>query len=190
MEQEEIIDGTKSKSKSPLMVSLKWGAIAAIINVIYAIAQYLLTDGFHKPSALDWIIQIAIIIFALIMASNEHKNKELGGVMSYGRGVGIGALFGIVFGILISIWVIYYMDSLVDPVEMQNAQLEELEKNRERLANRGIEISDADIEKQLQMQKKFQTPLMLTVFTTLMMTLLSVVMSLITSIFTKSKSRN
>jgi hypothetical protein len=188
MEQEEINLGGTVKKKSPLAVALKWAAIAAIVNIIIALIQHLLSDGFKKPGGMDILIQVVIICAALVLAGNEHKTKELGGSMTYGRGIGIGALFGVFLGVIVGIWAAFYMTNMIDPVAFENFQLEELEKMREKMEARGIVMSDSDIEKQLAMQKKFQTPVWMVIWTTISTTIMSTVLSLVTSIFTRSKS--
>ncbi|WP_338872354.1 DUF4199 domain-containing protein [Spirosoma sp. SC4-14] len=136
-----------NEQPSSTRLALKWGVILGIVLMLITLVLYL-TDQTTNP----WfsVLTLAVMIAALILAMQEYR-KVNGGFMSYGEGVGMGALLSGVAGILASAFSTFY-NVVIDPTIQQRA----FEQARERLENQNM--SDEQIDQALEFSQKFQSP--------------------------------
>jgi uncharacterized protein YybS (DUF2232 family) len=100
-------------SVSPWPVSMRYGGIIALILVVFGLVLHL--SGISDPanpsgasqvlSCLNYVIMIA----GIVMAIKFHRDKELGGYLTLGRGIGTGSLTGLVIGVISAVWMIIFM---------------------------------------------------------------------------------
>lgn len=159
-------------SASTARVALKWGLISALISIASSLAMFM-----SHQTGNQWysvLLLIATVIF-LVMAMKEFRHAN-NGYMTYGQGVGIGALMSAVGGFLGSAFNTFYM-TLIDP----NLQQEAIEQAREKMEEQGM--NDDQIERALEMSQKFQTPGFTFVAGILATIVLGVLLSLIVAAF-------
>lgn len=136
----------------------------------------LYVSGQAANGAVAWI-GIIIPIATLTLAMKEFRTLN-GGFMSYGQGLGIGALSSGIAG-FISAAYSYIYNEFIDPTVRQQI----LDKAREDLENRGMD--DAQIEAAMEMSAKFSSPGMTFVFGIIGSIIIGFILALIISAIMK-----
>lgn len=100
-------------SVSPWPVSMRYGGIISVILIIFGLILYVtgISDP-AKPSGASQVLSCLnyiIMIAGIVMAIKYHRDKELGGFISLGRGIGTGTLTGLVIGVISAVWMIIFM---------------------------------------------------------------------------------
>ena len=157
-----------NEKPSTAKLALKWGAITGVASILLSTLLYL-TDqtGNQGVASLIYLIPIA----GLVLAMREYKQLN-DNYMSYGEGLGLGALVGAVSGLLSSTYSVIYM-TFIDSTVMQRT----MDKMREKYEEQGMD--DAQIDKIMEMSQSFQSPGLLFIFGVLGTIFLSVVFSLV-----------
>lgn len=95
--------------------ALKWGAISGVIGIIVNTINYVMnldaTDSSMKYFPM--VAGLAIMVIILVMAMKDFKGLN-GGFMSYGQGLGIGAMLGGVSGLIGGLYSFVYL-KFIDP---------------------------------------------------------------------------
>ena len=109
---------------SPRDTGLRYGVILALAGIIIGIVVYLMggSDPANAGSSgslgcLSIIISIAIIV----MGIKAHRDKDLGGFISLGRGMSVSLWMGLAYGVISSIWN-YVFTNFIAPESMEAAQ--------------------------------------------------------------------
>ncbi|MES2797702.1 MAG: DUF4199 domain-containing protein [Bacteroidota bacterium] len=161
--------------------ALKWGAIIGTIGIIQSAIGFVFdfnpTEGTYKWISL--IIWIVITIVGLTMAMKSFKSENEG-FMTYGQGLGIGALTGGVAGLLSGIFT-YIYQSFIDPSfteKMKEAQIMAMEE-------RGM--SSEEIDRAMEMVSAFSSPSMTVVYSILGSILVYFLVSLVLAAIQKNE---
>jgi len=116
-----------------LKTALKYGAIAGLANFVFFLLIYFMSK--NPLGGWSWAgIWISIIV--IIMGTKFHRNNDLGGYMTYGRGLGIGMLITL-FSTILFCLLIQSFGTLIDAslLEMQKneilAGMQAMEENKE-----------------------------------------------------------
>lgn len=117
---------------SPWPVSLKYGGIVALVLIIFGLILHI--AGISDPAnqgtnqALGCVNYI-VMIAGVVLAIKFHRDKELGGFISLGRGMGVGTLTGLVMGGISAVWMVIFMQFIAPDMQdaireaaMENAQ--------------------------------------------------------------------
>ncbi|GAA4402913.1 hypothetical protein GCM10023187_18500 [Nibrella viscosa] len=138
---------------SSARLALKWGLIIGIASILFSTILYV-TDQVGN-TALS-IVAYAIIIIGLVMAMREYRSLN-NNYMSYGEGLGLGALTSGVAGILSSLYGVLYTN-MID-TEFQNRMMDQM---RVQYEERGM--TDDQIDKAMEFGQMFQSPGLLFIF--------------------------
>jgi len=102
---------TSNPSASPWPHALRYGVIWALISIIMQLVMYsggmlekLLSN--QAPAATAWLMTLAgilIAVFAIYKAAVDYR-ADLGGQISYGKVIGVGALTGLVYGLIFAVF--------------------------------------------------------------------------------------
>ncbi|GAB3022747.1 DUF4199 domain-containing protein [Spirosoma pulveris] len=133
---------------STARVALKWGVIFGLVLMAITLIMYL-TDQATNP--LFSGLTLGAMVAFLILSMREFRSLN-GGYMTYGEGLGLGALTSAVGGLLSSAFTTFY-NVVIDPTVQQRA----LEQAREKLEEQGS-MSDEAIDQAMEMSEKFQSP--------------------------------
>lgn len=95
---------TPTNSPSVARVALKWGLITGVGSVIYALILH-----FAGQMGNQWLgyLGFAILIIGLVLAIQDYRQQN-GGFMTFGQGLGVGALTSAVTGVISAIWQFIY----------------------------------------------------------------------------------
>ncbi len=83
-----------------LKTSIKYGTILGLGNFIIFLVVYFI--GKNPLGNWSWI-GLWIPILLIILGTKEHRNSDLGGYITYGRGLGIGMLITLFGALLFSV---------------------------------------------------------------------------------------
>ena len=155
---------------------LKYGLILALLTIGASLIFNLAGLGANQ-----WISFFMVVIFFGIVSYLAHKAFKEGGdgFMSYGQGLGIGMVIALVSGLLSSIFSAIYI-KYIDNSAMEEAMQQQVEK----MEDQGM--SDAQIDKAMEMAAMFQTPVMLVLFGLLWTLFIGFIISLIVSAISKN----
>jgi hypothetical protein len=160
--------------------ALKWGLITGITLVVYSIILY--TFNLTTNAAFSLIIY-GIMIGGLILGMREYRTNN-GGYMTYGEGMGLGALLSAVAGLLSSAFTVFYTQ-IIDP----GFQERMIEQVRDQMEGQG-KISDEQIDQAIKLMQKFQSPGLQFMFGLFGTILIGVVLSLIIAAFIRRNKTN
>ncbi len=173
------------KKPGPWATSLKWGVIFGLISIAVGLTGSLLTDYSSyetfketNPQFLQYL-GFVFMIGSVIVAQIQHRKKDLGGYMSYGRSVGVATISGLALGIVSAVYMLISMEFLFPEAFDYMKQLQ-IEKTLEWFPNATPEQEDQIIERtQNQSSLGSALPAILT------FTFFSLVIGLISGIFTR-----
>ncbi|AUD04745.1 DUF4199 domain-containing protein [Spirosoma pollinicola] len=137
-----------NEQPSTARTSLKWGAILGLVLMLITLVMYL-TDQTSNP--LFTGLTLGAMVAFLILSMRDYRSLN-GGYMSYGEGLGLGALLSTIAGLLSSAFITFY-NVVIDPTVQQRA----MDKAREKLEEQGV-MSDEQIDQAMEMSAKFQSP--------------------------------
>jgi hypothetical protein len=172
------------QNNSPWGTAIKWGLIGGIIYLALQYLQFLqMGDDFmvkaaNKTQQMLGMLTLIPLLGVLIFAQIQHKQKDLGGYMSYARGIGVAAIMGLTVGILSAIYN-YVLFTFIAPDLLEQI----MEKTMEAAENQ----TEEQLEQTVKMMRMFMNPVVMSVTELLGKEFALVVLGLITSIFTRKE---
>jgi hypothetical protein len=171
-----------STTPSTARIALKFGLLTGLGLIIYSMIINLAgLAGNQTVSYIGMLVTGAILVAGIIYAMKDFKSQNAG-YMSYGQGLGLGALTAAVSGLISGIFTYIYL-SFVDNSAMKQA----MEAQREAMEARGMD--DEQIDQAMAMAEQFSSPGMLVTFSVLGMLFMGFILSLVISAIMK-KDRN
>ncbi len=141
-------------------VSLRYGLIWGAVSIAVGLIGYLagIDPAMPEPNLLAQVslglVGLLVSIWAVRAAIKHHRDEELSGYLSLGRGVKIGALSGLVAGALGAVWMILYA-TVINPgfsESIREAQMAQYESQG---------MSEDQIEMAVNMAGWFTNPVFL-----------------------------
>jgi hypothetical protein len=169
-----------TEKPSSAKIALKWGAILGLALMLYSSLNY--TANLTTNTAFG-LVSYALIIGGLVLAMREFRTLN-GGYMTFGEGVGLGALTSAVSGLLSGIYNVVYT-TVIDPGVMDRAT----EQVRAQLETQG-KLTDEQIEQSMTMAKSFQSPGVLLFVGVLGSVILGVLLSLVIAAVMRRQNQN
>ncbi|GAB4022312.1 DUF4199 domain-containing protein [Spirosoma koreense] len=136
-----------NEQPSSARLALKWGGILGLVLILTTLVMYV---SEQTANPIFSILTFVAMIAGLILAMRDFRTQN-GGYMTWGEGVGLGALLSAVAGLLSATFITFY-NVMIDPTVQQRA----LEKARERLEEQG-KLSDEQIDQAMEISQKFQS---------------------------------
>lgn len=157
-------------------IAIKYGLITALVGIVYSLVLNVL-----DLSTNQWLTSLSylILIAGLVLAMKDFKTNNYG-YMSYGQGLGVGALLSAIFGLLSGIFSWIYT-TYIDPEFMSRMQ----EVQRTKMLEQGL--SDEQIDAALGMAEKFQNPLTMIFGSMAVFLIIGFILSLIIAAIMKNK---
>jgi len=165
----------EEKKSSLWKIALNWGVIMGIVLIIYNLIMYFLDLSLEQW--VGWVSYI-FMIGVIVLATINYRDKELGGVITYGQALGFGVMVVLFASVIQAIYTYLFM-TFIDP-EFVNKILAMTE---EKMIEQGI--PEDQIEMGLAMQKKFMSPIIMSLITIPASVFFGLIFSLITSAFLK-----
>ncbi|MBN8577254.1 MAG: DUF4199 domain-containing protein [Cytophagales bacterium] len=104
----------KIEKPTLLSVSIKYGAIAGIVSILFSLIRSMVFSA--NPMESDWkmsLLSAVIGIAIIVLAHKEYKDRG-DGYMSYGKGFGIGFLTTLFSFILGTVFMMVYI-TMIEP---------------------------------------------------------------------------
>lgn len=176
---------------SPVSTAMRWGAILGVVGIATSLINYMV-GGFNPENSESMFAKLiqygmyALIIFVLVMAMQQHRDKELGGYMKYGRGLGLGTLIGVFYGIIAALTAFAIFQFLMPADFAEKA----MNVAREKMLERNPDMSEEQIEMGLSMARKFMSPPLMSLMVFVGSVFICFLFSLIVSAFVKKSDPN
>ncbi|MBF9144189.1 DUF4199 domain-containing protein [Hymenobacter properus] len=156
-------------------VGLRYGLLTGLVSTLFSFALNIM----HQESSPARYLSFAILVGGLVLAMNHFKQQNRG-FMSYGQGLGIGAVLSAVVGAISGIFAYIYMN-FVDPDMLGRIT----EKMRADMEARGG-LSDEQIDQAVTMSSKFMNGPVMVGAALLGTLLIGVLLSLVISAIIKN----
>lgn len=109
---------------SMLPTALRYGLIGGAVSIIMSLISNLagLTEGGNTAVSIAiGIVALLIYIIMQFLGVKHHRDNELGGYISFGRGFGLSFLIAILISAISAIWNFIYL-SFIDPDMMERVR--------------------------------------------------------------------
>ena len=149
----------ENQKVSPTQTAMRWGGILGVVGILTSGITYMV-GGFaaeNQSSPFTKLIQYgmyALIILVLVLAMQQHRDKELGGYMKYSRGLGLGTLIGVFYGIIAALTTFVIFQFMMPADYAEKA----LEIAREQMLERNPNMSDDQVEMGIGIARKIMNP--------------------------------
>ena len=163
------------QTASPVGTALKYGIIGGFVLIVLSLIAYLLD---MSESSIIRVLQFAILVVIVVVAIKAHRDNDLNGTMSYGRGLGVGTLTALFASLVVAVYMFIFLN-FIDTGFID----EQIENSRREMIER--DMSDEEIEQAMNMTKMFLSPVWLTVITVITNTFFGFITALIASAFIK-----
>ena len=169
------------EQKSTFLPAVQFGLLTGLAMVVYTLILYLAGVDLHSY----WnLFSYILFIGGLYWGMSSIREKQLEGVMSYGKAFGTGFLITLFAAILLAIFAYFYLQ-YINPSALAKASAEAENK----ILASNPNISDADLQKALDMVKIFTNPIMSAVTQFISNLIAGTIFSLIIAIFAKREDR-
>ncbi len=168
----------EQKSTSIWKSGLLLGVYLSIVIILYSVILYVTSLGFNKIAG---YISIGILIVGVVIVQITYK-KQQDNILTYGQGVGVAVIAMLSVGVISMVYT-YLLYVVIDPDYYQQFLLFMQEQTTSTLVERGM--GEDQIQMALDMQQKFQTPVILAGGALLNSVIVGLIVSLISSIFIK-----
>ena len=164
------------------MPSLVSGLMLGVLLVIYSLVLYLfdLNENIWL-SSVSYLITGAFLFYAITSFRDNKQN----GLLSFGKGVGLGTLIGFFASLILALFIYVYI-TYVDPGVIEEAMI----RAEESVLQSQPDISDADLDNAMEIVEIFTSPGIMASMSIIWYTMVSVVFSLLISIFAKREDIN
>ncbi len=169
------------EQKSTFFPALQFGLLTGLAMVVYTLVLYLAGVDMHSY----WnLLSYVLFIGGLLWGITSIREKQLEGVMSYGKAFGIGFWITLFAAIVLGIFAYFYLKD-INPGALADATA----KAEDKILASNPNISDADLQKALGMVKVFTNPIMSAVIQFISNLIAGTIFSLIIAIFAKREDR-
>ncbi|MDQ2794376.1 MAG: DUF4199 domain-containing protein [Bacteroidota bacterium] len=156
-------------------VGLRYGLLTGLVSIIISFGLFVA----HQETSPLRYASFAVLIAGLVLAMQNFKQNNQG-FMSFGQGVGIGAVLSAVVGVLSGIFSYVYM-TFIDP-EVVGRMTEKIRADME--ARGGM--TDEQIDQAMAMSAKFMNGPFTLIAALLGTVLVGVVLAMVISAFIKN----
>lgn len=169
------------EKKSTFVPALQFGLLTGLVMIVYTLILYLV--GVDKQSYWN-LINYIFYIGGLYWGVTNIRERQLQGVMSYGKAFGTGFWIAFFTAIIVGIFAFFYL-KYINTGELSNA----VSQAENRILAKNPNISDADLNKALSMVKMFGSPIISSILQFIGNLIIGTIFSLIIAIFAKREDR-
>ena len=148
MEDQTLDHRSPLEEKKPYGVALKWGIIGGLAFCIYSVIAFLF--GLREAGWVGTLITVVLMIAFIVFAVKEHRDKELEGMIPFGRAFGTSMLTVLYMALINAVFMFIYVQ-FIDTGIVE----EILRSARESMIDRGS--SEEEIEMGMKWVEMFST---------------------------------
>ena len=185
----DVLDRPSSPDPSSVPfkhLALRYGAIWGGASILTTLVGYLTDTDPSLPTtgAIKWVYMLvgfAVAIWAVMAAIRIDRDEQLGGFISLGRCVGIGALTGLVAGVVGAVFMMLYLNVINTGFEaqMKDAMVAQYEAQG---------MSEEQIEMAVGMAGAFVSPIFIAISQLIGGAIVGVIIGLIAGLFMKREA--
>jgi F0F1-type ATP synthase assembly protein I len=116
---------------SPRSTAMRHGLIWGLLGILLGLVSYLM--GWSDPSGgssaggmISGVLSIGLSVTMLVLAIKYHRDKELGGYITFGRGFKTGMLTAFFYAIVATVWTIIFINFIAtDMIDLMQASMYE-----------------------------------------------------------------
>ncbi len=169
------------EQKSTFKPAALYGFLTSVVMIVYSLILFLAGLDVHSY----WnIVNYVFFIGGLYWGISAIRDKQLDGVMSYGKALGTGFWITLFVAIVLAVYSYFYLKD-INPAVLADASA----KAEDKILASNPDISDEDLQKALDMVKMFTNPLMSAVMQFISNLFVGTIFSLIIAIFAKREDR-
>lgn len=162
---------------SPWKTGGRWGLIGVAITTVLTLLFYVI--NIINESWAGWIMFIPWIM-AITMAMRDHRNKDLGGYISYGKCLSVAMVAVLVMSVIGAI-----VGGIFYHVIAPELMAERMAKAVAQMEEQGM--SDEQVEQAISMFKIFSGPLVGGIVAIIGGTIMGLVIALVSALFVQKK---
>ncbi|HDO06394.1 MAG TPA: DUF4199 domain-containing protein [Bacteroidetes bacterium] len=169
------------EKKSTFVPALQFGLLTGLAMIVYTLIMYLAGVDMHS----SWnLIGYLFFVGGMYWGISNIREKQLEGVMSYGKAFGVGFWIAFFVAILLGIFTFFYL-KYIDTAALTNG----ISEAEDKILASNPNISDQDLQKALDMVKMFATPVLRAITGFIWYIIAGTIFSLIIAIFAKREDR-
>jgi hypothetical protein len=169
-----------TEKPSSTLLALRWGAILGVALILYSTLGYVAN---LTTQTLYSLLLYVVLAGGLALAMRDAKARN-DGFMTYGQGMGLGALVSAVAGMIYSTYSVLYT-TVIDPNAMDRVE----EAMRTEFERQG-KLTDEQIDQTLGVMNSFQSPGLQFIFGILTILILGTLLSLIVAAVMQKRNKN
>ncbi len=169
------------EQKSTFSFAMQFGLLTGLVLIVFTLILFLAGVGDKSPVH---FISLAIYIGMLYWGITNIRDRQLEGVMNYGKAFSTGFWIVLFTGILVGIFTYFYMKYINTGAAAQAISVAE-----NKILASNPNISDTDLDKALRMVKIFTNPVMSAILQFVGNLIIGTVFSLIIAIFAKREDK-
>jgi hypothetical protein len=169
------------EQKSTFSPALQFGLLTGLVLIVFTLVLFLAGVGEKSPIRfISLILYIGMLYWGMV----NIRDRQLDGVMSYGKAFGTGFWIALFTAILVGIFTFFYF-KYIDA----GALARHLTEAENKILARNPNISDADLNKAMGFAKAFSSPIMSAIMALIWDVIIGTVLSLLIAIFAKREDK-
>lgn len=166
--------------KSTFSSSLQFGLLTGLVLIVFTLILFL--AGVPEKSPVHFI-SLVLYIGMLFWGMANIRDRQLDGVMSYGKAFSTGFWIALFTAILVGIFTFFYL-KYINPGFMANHLAEARMQMEERPG-----ITQAQVEQGMKMARMFTSPIVSAIMALIWEVIIGTVLSLLIAIFAKREDK-
>jgi len=169
------------ENKSTFSSALQFGLLTGIVMAGYTLLLFLVGIDVQTP----WnLVSYILYIVGLYWGISQIREKQLNGIMSYGKAFVTGFYITIFIALVLAVFSYFYLKE-INP----GALAEAITKAEDKILASNPDISDEDLQKAMHMVKVFANPGISAISKFISNLFVGTIFSLIIAIFAKREDR-
>jgi len=121
---------------SPRSTAMRYGMIWGLLGILIGLVSYLMgwsdpSGGSTAGSMISMLLSLGLSVTILVLAIKHHRDNELGGYITFGRGFKTGMLTAFFYAIIATVWAVIFFNFIAtDMIEMMEAAMYEQWENQ------------------------------------------------------------
>lgn len=165
----------EASHKSISSVALTFGLVTGLVMILYNLVLYVFEATTNQYLS---YVSYVILLIGMFLAIKSYRDKETGGTLSYGQGIGLGTLLALFASLLSGIFT-FILYKYIDPQAIEPM----IQAAREKMYQQGLE--GEQLEQSMAMTKQFIKPHWMALSGIFYTTLIGLLLSLVVSVFLK-----
>ena len=168
------------EDKSTFSPALQFGLLTGLVMIVFTLVLFLAGVGEKSPLRfVGYVLFIGMIFWGMV----SIRDRQLDGVMSYGKAFGTGFWISLFAAILVGVFTFFYL-KYINPGFITTHLAQARMKMQER-----PNITEAQIEQGMKMARMFTTPIVSATIAFIMEVVVGTILSLIIAIFAKREDK-